>query len=134
MGESSLRDLRGANTGREHRMENLRTQLVGHASDLEPRLLGAVVDLLPGSAYALLRGLPHLGEGCFALLVPLFQLAVADLEDLGLGGAQFVLVDTGLGLSRSDCTTGLLDCAGGAGARTVLHRSGHQCGSLHHHQ
>ena len=80
------------NAGRKHCIEDARAQLVAHRFDLEPGLLGALLDLLAGAANALLRVLTHLGEGGLALRIPLLQLLVAGLEDLGLGRAELVFV------------------------------------------
>ncbi len=83
--------------------------------------MGALIDLLTGSADTLLGMLSDLREGGFALGVPLLQFLVASLEDGCLCGAELLFVSCGLGLCFGDGSPGLFDGSGGAGTAFGQH-------------
>ena len=71
----------------------LRAQLRAHPFNLRPRRPSRSVSISCRAAWiSLLRRLPHLLQRLLALRVPLLQLLLARLEDLGLRTAQLVFV------------------------------------------
>ena len=84
----SLGNLRWANAGRKYGVEDARAQLIAQGDDLKPRLLRTLLNLLAGAANTLLHVLPYLGKSCLTLCIPLLQLLIAGLKDLGFGCAR----------------------------------------------
>src|SRR5580700_8291837 len=102
-------NLRWRNTGGEYSFEDERAQLIAQPYNLESRLLGALLDLMAGAANTLLHELPYLRESCLPLCIPLLQLLIASLKDLGPGGAQFLFIRCRFGLSRGNGAACLLE-------------------------
>lgn len=69
----------------------------------------ALLNLLLGSAHAIMHMLTRLGERRFPLRVPLLQPFISHLKYLGLGGTQLFFVSRGLSLSRCNRAPRLFD-------------------------
>jgi hypothetical protein len=102
---------RGQDKPGQKPLDLARTELIAQRYNLEPRLLGALLDLLATAANTFLRVLPDLGESRLPLCIPLLQLLIASLKYLSLRGAQLLFVGRGLGLSRGDSAACLIERA-----------------------
>ncbi len=83
--------------------------------------MGALLDLLPCCTHSIMRQLTGLCERRFALCIPLLQLLIAQLKDLGLGETKLFFVGSSLCFSCGDGAMRLLDGSRGAGTSLRQH-------------